>query len=74
MTLLCRIARRSGITPIRSVAGAAEAVPFRGSLRISRSWHGLNRYPRLDSAIPWRMIAAPVMIGDALEVPLNVEV
>ena len=68
------ISARSGMTPIRSVAGVAEGVPVVGSPRICRIWSGPKRGWPAASWTPWTTSAAPVMMGDADDVPLNTAV
>ena len=68
------IERRSGITPISSAAGLFDAVPVAGSDRTARSCAGLSGAPPPAVATPCTASAAPVMIGEADEVPLNVVV
>lgn len=66
------MAFKSGKTPILSEAGSLDFVPVLGSLKISLSWLGVYTFPRLVFVIPW--IDAAAMIGDALDVPLKLEV
>jgi len=68
------IARRLGITPMRSTPGFWEGVPFAGSLRMARNCQGPKRCNKLASARPCTASAAPVTMGEALEVPLKVDV
>ena len=59
------------MTPMRSVAGSWDEVPYEGSPRIIRICQGARRLPVAASIRPWTASAAPATIGVALEVPLN---
>src|SRR5687768_4132445 len=68
------IACRFGIKPIRSTAGLLDAVPVAGLPSNARISVGPRRNPAAACSAPCTASAAPVMMGDADEVPLNVAV